>query len=187
MKAIETEYNGFKFRSRLEARWAVFLDCVGIKWTYEPEGYVLNSGGYYLPDFFLPETKIWNGECIGCFLEVKPEINNVDDKWELFSRESDYPIILIGNIPYPYLNPSDYYSGDFYWYQSKNACDGPYVFCECTKCGKVGLQFDGRSARIDCVCNSDSDKEYNYDSAKLVNAYKTARQARFEHGEYPLV
>lgn len=27
MKAIETEYNGYKFRSRLEARWAVFFDA----------------------------------------------------------------------------------------------------------------------------------------------------------------
>jgi hypothetical protein len=27
VKAIETQYNGYRFRSRLEARWAVFFDA----------------------------------------------------------------------------------------------------------------------------------------------------------------
>ena len=31
-KAIETKYKGFRFRSRLEARWAVFFDALGIEW-----------------------------------------------------------------------------------------------------------------------------------------------------------
>ncbi len=38
IKAIDTVYNGYKFRSRLEARWAVFFDAAGIKYEYEPEG-----------------------------------------------------------------------------------------------------------------------------------------------------
>lgn len=51
MRAIETHYNGFKFRSRLEARWAVFFDTLGVKYEYEPQGYELPSGRFYLPDF----------------------------------------------------------------------------------------------------------------------------------------
>lgn len=51
MKAIETRYKGYRFRSRLEARWAVFFDALGIKWEYEPEGYDLGEAGWYLPDF----------------------------------------------------------------------------------------------------------------------------------------
>ena len=51
MKAIETEYKGYKFRSRLEARWAVFFDIIGIRWEYEPAGIVLSEGPPYLPDF----------------------------------------------------------------------------------------------------------------------------------------
>lgn len=39
MKAIVTEYGGYKFRSRLEARWTVFLDAVREPWEYEVEGY----------------------------------------------------------------------------------------------------------------------------------------------------
>ena len=51
IKPIETVYNGYRFRSRLEARWAVFFDALGVEYEYEPEGFVLPSGKRYLPDF----------------------------------------------------------------------------------------------------------------------------------------
>jgi hypothetical protein len=38
MKAIETLYRGYRFRSRTEARWAVFFDKLGLRWDYEEEG-----------------------------------------------------------------------------------------------------------------------------------------------------
>lgn len=63
--AIETEYAGHRFRSRLEARWAVFFDAMGIDWVYEPQGYHLGNGDKYLPDFWLP------GAFNSCWVEVK--------------------------------------------------------------------------------------------------------------------
>lgn len=65
IKAIETEYNGYRFRSRLEARWAVFFDAAGIRYVYEPEGFQLEDGTMYLPDFYLP--------ILGIYVEVKNE------------------------------------------------------------------------------------------------------------------
>lgn len=46
---IPTEYKGVKFRSKLEARWAVFFDTLGIEWDYEPQGYEIGTGymAYY--------------------------------------------------------------------------------------------------------------------------------------------
>ncbi len=41
--AIETHYAGCRFRSRLEARWAVFFDAIGIEWQYEPQGFEIES------------------------------------------------------------------------------------------------------------------------------------------------
>ena len=41
MNVKPTEYAGCLFRSRLEARWAVFFDTLNIKWEYEPERYTL--------------------------------------------------------------------------------------------------------------------------------------------------
>lgn len=66
IKPIETIWQGYRFRSRLEARWAVFFTALGWRWEYEPEGYDLGEAGRYLPDFLVPEI---DG---GLFVEVKP-------------------------------------------------------------------------------------------------------------------
>lgn len=58
IKAIPTKYNGYTFRSRQEARWAVFFDYLGVEYEYEKEGFNLPCG-YYLPDFWIPEWKAW--------------------------------------------------------------------------------------------------------------------------------
>jgi hypothetical protein len=62
MTPIETIYHGARFRSRLEARWAVCFDALGIPWEYEPQGYHLENGPY-LPDF-----RLWGS----LLAEVKP-------------------------------------------------------------------------------------------------------------------
>ncbi len=56
---IETRYNGYRFRSRLEARWAVFFDTIRLKYEFESEGYNLGSLGPYLPDFWFPQIRMF--------------------------------------------------------------------------------------------------------------------------------
>lgn len=83
-RAIETRYKGYRFRSRLEARWAVFFDALGIKWEYEPEGFELGGGVRYLPDF---RITVCGG--IHCYVEIKPpgEIQKAEvNKLYLFSN-----------------------------------------------------------------------------------------------------
>lgn len=75
IKAIETRYKGHRFRSRLEARWAVALDFMKIKWQYEQEGYNLGALGCYLPDFWLPE--------LNTFMEIKPGPPSQDESHKL--------------------------------------------------------------------------------------------------------
>jgi hypothetical protein len=58
IKAIQTHYNGYYFRSRLEARYAVLFDRLGIEYQYEAEGFELPEGRY-LPDFWLPELEVY--------------------------------------------------------------------------------------------------------------------------------
>ena len=88
MKAIETTFNGYKFRSRLEARWAVFFYKLGLDYEYEKEGFELNwntSDGhfYYLPDFWIPA---WNA-----FVEIKGEEPTEDELEKCQSlRDGDY-------------------------------------------------------------------------------------------------
>lgn len=70
IQAIETQFDGHLFRSRTEARWAVFFKEMGWKYQYEVEGFNLN-GVRYLPDFFLPE--------LDCWFEVKGSIPTQDE------------------------------------------------------------------------------------------------------------
>jgi hypothetical protein len=100
LKAIETIYNGYRFRSRLEARWAVFFDALGIKYVYEEQGYKLTRGHfsplYYLPDFKLPEYDCW--------IEIKGQEPTRQEKSKahyltLHSKRPCY--IFAGNIGVP--------------------------------------------------------------------------------------
>jgi len=80
IKAIETRYKGYRFRSRLEARWAVFFDAMGLTWEYEPEGFETDAG-WYLPDFrvFTPQgNPIW--------YEIKPQWHVSDAKMNAFEE-----------------------------------------------------------------------------------------------------
>ena len=51
--SIGVEYDGIRFRSQAEARWAVFFNTVGLKYEYE-KGYELD-GFRCFSDFWLPE------------------------------------------------------------------------------------------------------------------------------------
>lgn len=72
--AIPTVWNGIKYRSRTEARWAVFFQELNITARYEGEYFKLSNGTNYLPDFYLPEFDV--------FLEVKPDSDDlVTEEW----------------------------------------------------------------------------------------------------------
>ena len=55
---LPTCYDGIVFRSRTEARWAVFFNALGISFQYEKEGFQLESGAY-LPDFWIDSLHCW--------------------------------------------------------------------------------------------------------------------------------
>lgn len=101
ISAIETSYGGCKFRSRLEARWAMFFDRAGIQWEYEPEGFEVGPGHdrrRYLPDFYLPRVDRW--------VEVKGRIT-VPDQLAMFHAahpEHGLPgvasgLLMLGEVP----------------------------------------------------------------------------------------
>lgn len=64
--AIQTKYNGRFYRSRGEARCAVLFYACQLRFEYEKEGFWLEDGGRYLPDFWLPRLGLW--------LEVKGDL-----------------------------------------------------------------------------------------------------------------
>lgn len=66
--ARPTTYRGIPMRSRLEARYAAYLDLVANDWEYEPRAYA-SPAGQYLPDFYL-ET-----DAGPLFIEVRPHLD----------------------------------------------------------------------------------------------------------------
>lgn len=95
IKAIETSYKGYRFRSRLEAKWAVFLDHIGWEWQYEPEGFELGDGDRYLPDFLI-EDCLW--------LEIKAKLPTADElrKARKLADQSDKAIVFGVGLPDAY-------------------------------------------------------------------------------------
>ena len=90
---LPTYYGGVKFKSALEARWALYFDEINVAWRYEDEAYALECGSY-LPDFWLPVA--------GMHAEVKPDSGfsylEVTRCLQLAAMTGD-PIILLDGPP----------------------------------------------------------------------------------------
>ena len=193
--AIPTEYKGYRFRSRLEARWAVFFDACRVSWEYEPEGFALPNGQFYLPDFFL------HG-CAGrspsdLYVEVKGKMTEADaEKIRQFSGAIDIdnhevlnPILIVAGIP----------DGDDIW-DIEDFCHdlgyngfpglkgGPYPFNFETIDGDYFVAHPGinKNGQFE-LFGDDSNYTCDRDDAATLRAFKLARQARFEHGEQPRI
>lgn len=72
---IETIYKGRRFRSRLEARWAIFFDAIDIGWEYETEGFQIGNTKY-LTDFKLLS---FGSTKVDLFVEIKPRKPSMEE------------------------------------------------------------------------------------------------------------
>jgi len=169
-KALQTRYKGYNFRSRTEARWAVFFDTLGIRYDYEPQGYRLD-GNHYLPDFWLPGMK--------AFIEIKgtsPTEAEISKACALAKHTKHMAYIMTG--------PPGSNSDENYACFPGGGTDMPYEWCECPICSRIGLAFYGYNARL-CNCNEGSKYTilpYGYYS-RVDRAVVASRSARFEFGE----
>lgn len=158
IKPIETIYNGYRFRSRLEARWAVFFDAAGIKFEYEIEGFDLGNGVYYLPDFYLPEFEI--------FVEIKPGYSSLQkDLRDKAEAKCSAFRDIIGQAIYMFSgNPWDNHWGRLYAFDYTDDSAGSSEFqarfvslpwCH-EQSDPILLCSDRSSSRTICI-NSDFD------------------------------
>jgi hypothetical protein len=192
IKAIETRYKGYRFRSRLEARWAVFFEALGLKWEYEPEGFATRAG-WYLPDFYLPEMDMW--------VEVKPDqsakkMHQDDmDKMLFFVFETRNSLLILDGTPapkvYQIIVPQEICAQD---------CKGDWdpFGPACNTCSESGAARKTTETQRVCWYPKYL-PPYNHDvKPRLywqpyggeeedtpIHAINAARSARFEHGEVP--
>jgi len=108
IKPKDTFYNGCHFRSRLEAKWAVFFDALGIRYQYEKEGYLIkeyydHKTWTYLPDFYLPDFKTWvevKGSLADMGISYWDMIANALD-WESQIPNKENGIVFLTDLPKP--------------------------------------------------------------------------------------
>jgi hypothetical protein len=187
MKAIETFFDGYKFRSRLEARWACFFKTLGVKYEYEKEGFDLD-GVWYLPDFWLPDLQCW--------IEIKgqePTDKELDMLGDLANATQKDAHLFFGDVQIPpaidslgwsiTISPFEYNGNKTF----SRTWDWHPMWTICPHCDAIGITNMGRTSRLPCGCSQTHDYteniEYNACASRLISAYTAARQARFEHGE----
>lgn len=191
MKAIQTKYNGYLFRSRLEARWAVFFDACGVKYEYEPEGYDLGNGLFYLPDFLLHGVDGRDGGNL--YIEVKGVMTDEDAlKIKTFATDGavgmvdKYPhaTLVVGKIPDgDGIDDIDSYVKNVGYKADHGIC--PFNFETIDGDNFIahpGINWQGRFE----LFGDDGSYLCARDPVATERAFRAARQARFEHGETPL-
>jgi hypothetical protein len=184
IRPIETVYDGHRFRSRLEARWAVFFNTLRIKYEYEKEGFDLD-GTRYLPDFWLPEQKCW--------IEIKGQTPTTEEykRCELLADLTRFDVfILFGDIPNPddlpeQLNEQENFKNMCHWFSTDWLGEGAgiahysHCFWSDCDCEKLAIRHHNFGGGWCCECSPGA----NPLSLRLYGAYLKARQARFEYGE----
>lgn len=164
-KARPTWYRNCQFRSRIEARWCIFMDHIGVPWNYEVDTYNVAPGIQYGPDFYLPRQECW--------LEIKhrPARPHEQRKARLLALLFREPIhILGGPIPDPdrlsELHTWSCWPAEFVSDADKrlhaewepDAGGLPVLetegfrWVQCPDCDDVALTYGGALDAIECGC-----------------------------------
>ena len=206
IKAIQTQFKGYHFRSRLEARWAVFFDALGLEWEYEPEGFDLGGGVYYLPDFKVTNTDgcyVWyevkGDNVIGCekFKKFKDLVDSarkdIRDPMAVMLTGDPYTYVLKNDNKFVAVCPRCGLLHDCWGYEwfpewRGNSTGFSFGCSQCdghTPCG-IGDEESGLLCSVTPykgMLHVNSEDFHWVYLPKIKSACIAARSARFEHGE----
>lgn len=200
-KALETTYMGCRFRSRLEARWAVFFDALGWDWQYEKEGYTV---GFYDGDQipWLPDFEIITPSGQHFYVEVKGDRGFfadgqwlerfdfgggppgfLDCGWSNRYDKDRKPLLILGDIPRFDLQHVVFYAPVIVHYKGVQgvlgelASDGVHTE---TDFYWDNITHGNGIENFQIISSHPRDPDY-----AVNDALRTALGARFEHGEKP--
>lgn len=188
MRALQTKHNGVLYRSRTEARWAVFFEQMGWTFVYEPEGYDLD-GEWYLPDFWLQEFEM--------FVEIKAEAPTEAEiaKAEALHKYSRKRVILIAGSPgietYQIIEwrdgkraghgvPVEMFNGDIEvdcCFLSCRRCENSVIACLSEK--DMYMSWDELLPPGEKCSRRDCGDRYPVISRRMKAAYEAAQNSRF--------
>ena len=152
----ETEFNGEIYKSRLEARWAIMFDYMGLPYFYEPLAisYRWHSRNTkYYPDFLVQDITFCpysysDNATKNVYLEVKfrDYIPTTRDwtKWASLRQQTDNFAVIFG-LGWHYGN--SIHEGDSLLIQHHNESMQPYPgslgFYQCDRCTQTWVEFTG--------------------------------------------
>lgn len=166
-----TWFNNYYFRSKLEAKWAVFFTHLKIKWIYEPEAFVCDDGSQYTPDFFLPD--VYLRDIKGVYLEIKAA-HNIDEAYNnriTSSMNGGNLVIFYGDPVEAILdkNTNNNLQIQPFW-------DNYMVFMFCDSCRTAKIEFDEGNYYYCPKC----DERLSHIDPEVSNAAEFARNFRFQ-------
>ena len=209
---LETFYHGVYFRSKTEARFAVFLDCLGIKWEYEPQGFDLGNGLKYLPDFKIYNVSTYHGNGFITYDYMWVEVKGIwddengkltqrdfekimrfsfDDTFDgdCWGREVKNPIWVVGNTQTLDLRNEQYIYGDTDWgpgglINNFITIDGDsYGFVlACPKKGELILCGRDSNYLFNYMKYHQYDKRMDLCCDNILEALEEANRYKFDHG-----
>jgi hypothetical protein len=179
MEPINTLFNGNYYRSRLEAKWAVFFDYARIKYLYEQEGFKSDEGECYLPDFYLPDVYLRKSK--GVYVEIKPGFYEAADipasKW--FTDN----LVLFRDLPIKNIWGNWHEEGGYQLcIRGEGWWDLNMYLWICEGCGTAKIDFADENNDCCPKCSYDINAYGNKcDIERLKRAAKVASMQRFEH------
>jgi hypothetical protein len=198
VQGTDTDYKGCRFRSRLEARWAVFFDSLGVVWEYESrriqvtQRLTMKGESYeYLPDFWLPDFKTW--------VEVKGFWTQAQCLWFLDAASSildgcstEETVLVAG----PLNSRGDHWPGELHMHKGTLHFDPwmwPKLPTDRCSIGDLSISIAGDyggewASVVETVYEGEDLPARLLEGWDLLDnkrsaALAAARGARFEHGE----
>lgn len=175
--AKPTTYNGYLFRSKLEAKWAVFFDKLRVPYQYEPEAFICKDGSQYTPDFYLPDSYLRYSIRKGLYLEIKP-LEFMDNKYEkrissAFGKQSNL-CLFVGD---PYDNVCTEYGCPEHDrnHELRPNFDNYMMLFYCEKCRILKAEFSEGNYMYCPLCDGGRESEV------ISRAATDARQYRFQY------
>ena len=134
IESVETLYNNITFRSRLEARWAVFWNTLGVKYEYEPNKFDFGEIGY-IPDFWLPEKGKWVE--IKGHMPIDVELKNA----QLLAKGTHQDVVILSSL-FRFETFTCSYCKDYHYMELPSGVEITYFWGDTGTMQHLNMQID---------------------------------------------
>ena len=169
----EIKFDGYIFRSKIEAQHYLFFKTLGLDCYYEREtlSLVKNDGKIinYLPDFFLPDLDSY----VEIKLDKSPTVDECMKCYMVALQTNKDCYLFYEVIGKKNVNAYKYCAGS-----------GAFIpqnrWTECPKCKTFDITYKGLVCEMQCgCCSKNRDDLANTDSFSLKEAVMRVRSERF--------